>query len=140
MYRTRTRIVIAAVLLTVVAVGFVSAIGIVAQDATPIPPLATGSPAASPGNLRGPVVDLVDIAFDPRGFALSANTPTVVTLVNRGAAVHTFDIDELGVHSGAIQPGQSTTVTIAAAAGTYTYSCAIPGHRQAGMVGTLTVK
>lgn len=59
----------------------------------------------------------------------------VVTLVNQGAVVHNFTIDELDVHSGDMQPGQSTTVTIDAPAGTYTYFA----HRAAGMVGTLSV-
>jgi nitrite reductase (NO-forming) len=36
--------------------------------------------------------------------------------------------------------GQTTNVTIDAPAGTYTFYCSIPGHRQAGMEGTLTVK
>ena len=63
-----------------------------------------------------------------------------VTLENTGASVHNFNIDELNIHSGDIQPGQSTTVTINAAAGSYQYYCSIPGHKEAGMVGTLTVK
>src|SRR5262245_60622673 len=99
MYRTRTRMLIAAGLFTAIAVGFFSAIGILAQDATPTPPLATSSPVAPLGNPSGPVVDLLDIAFKPKDISIPANTPTEVTLVNRGAAVHTFDIDELGVHS-----------------------------------------
>jgi plastocyanin len=154
MHRTRTRMLIAAGLMTAVAIGFFSAIGIVAQDATPTPApgratvgsgtpspsLASGGPEASPENPSGPVIDLVDIAFNPKGFSIRANTPTVITLVNQGVAVHTFDIDELNVHSGDLQPGQSTTVTIDAPPGTYAYFCAIPGHREAGMVGTLTVK
>jgi nitrite reductase (NO-forming) len=86
-----------------------------------------------------PVIALVDIAFQPKAFTLPADRPTAIMLVNRGAVVHNFTIDELDVHSGAIQPGQSTTVTIDAPAGTYTYYCAVPGHRQAGMVGTLSV-
>jgi nitrite reductase (NO-forming) len=152
MHRTRIRLLIAAGLMTVIAVGFFSAIGIFAQDATPAPAparttantrtpshsLAASGPTASPGNPSGPVIDLVDVAFHPKGFSLPANTPTVVTLVNRGAVVHNFTIDELNVRSGDLQPGQSTTVTVDAPAGVYTYYCAIPGHRAAGMVGTLT--
>lgn len=152
MQRTHIRLLIAAALITVVAVGFFSAIGIFAQNATPTPvpgqttastgtrPAASASgPAASPGTSHGPVIVLVDIAFQPKAVAIPANTPTVITLINRGAVVHNFTIDALNVHSGALQSGQSTTVTIDAPAGTYAFYCAIPGHRQAGMVGTLTV-
>ncbi len=33
----------------------------------------------------------------------------------------------------------SKSITMDLTAGTYTYYCSVPGHRQAGMVGTLTV-
>ncbi len=32
------------------------------------------------------------------------------------------------------------TLVLNLPAGNYTYYCSVPGHRQAGMVGTLTVK
>jgi uncharacterized cupredoxin-like copper-binding protein len=141
MHRARIRILIAAGVMTVIAVGFFSAIGIFAQDATPVSGGMTAS-AGTPGHAlasSGLVVDLVDVAFDPRGFSIPANTPTVVTLVNKGDAVHNFTIDGLNIHSGDIQPGQSTTIAITAPAGAYAFYCSIPGHRAAGMVGTLTV-
>jgi uncharacterized cupredoxin-like copper-binding protein len=34
----------------------------------------------------------------------------------------------------------SASVTVNLKAGTYTFFCQVPGHRQAGMLGTLTVK
>jgi uncharacterized cupredoxin-like copper-binding protein len=36
--------------------------------------------------------------------------------------------------------GSDRQVTFNAPPGTYTFYCAIPGHRQAGMVGTITVE
>lgn len=135
--RARGRILIAAGALTVLAVAFFSAIGIFVQDA-PSGSLAA-APMATPGDPSGPTIVLVDIAFDPKSLTIPANTPTVLTLVNRGTAVHNFTIDALGVRSGDLQPGESTTVTINALAGAYAYFCSIPGHRAAGMTGTLTV-
>ncbi|MFZ0091333.1 MAG: plastocyanin/azurin family copper-binding protein [Solirubrobacteraceae bacterium] len=35
--------------------------------------------------------------------------------------------------------GGTKSITMTLKAGTYTYYCSVPGHRQAGMVGTLTV-
>jgi glucose/arabinose dehydrogenase/plastocyanin len=85
-------------------------------------------------------VTLVDIAFQPAELTIPANTDVTINLTNQGALPHSFDIDELGVNSGDIAAGQSGTVTINAAPGTYEYYCAVPGHKEAGMVGTLTVQ
>jgi uncharacterized cupredoxin-like copper-binding protein len=39
-----------------------------------------------------------------------------------------------------VAPGKSTTVTAKLKKGKYTFYCPVPGHRQLGMKGTLTVK
>jgi uncharacterized cupredoxin-like copper-binding protein len=39
-----------------------------------------------------------------------------------------------------VNPGKTTAVTATLKAGKYTYFCPVPGHKQAGMRGTLTVK
>jgi uncharacterized cupredoxin-like copper-binding protein len=39
-----------------------------------------------------------------------------------------------------VNPGKTTNVTATLKAGKYTYYCPVPGHRQLGMKGTLTVK
>ena len=111
------------------------------------------SPAASPtacpptddttgGAMAGTevTVQLVDIAFNPNEFTIPANTDVRVVLPNNGAAPHTFTIDELGIDSGEVPGGGTGEVTINAPAGTYEYYCRVPGHRPAGMVGTLTVQ
>ena len=41
--------------------------------------------------------------------------------------------------SEALPPGETTNVTVNAPAGTYQFYCNLPGHRAAGMFGTLTV-
>jgi plastocyanin/mono/diheme cytochrome c family protein len=100
--------------------------------ATPTPTTGTTPP--------GPSVALHDIFFDPKEITIQANTAVKITLTNDGAGPHTFDIDALNVHSGEIAPGATATVTVNAAPGQYQYYCAIPGHKEAGMVGTLTVQ
>jgi uncharacterized cupredoxin-like copper-binding protein len=42
--------------------------------------------------------------------------------------------------SDTIQDGGTATLTVDLPAGTYEYYCDVPGHRQAGMIGTLTVE
>jgi plastocyanin len=85
-------------------------------------------------------VDMVDINFDPKEITISANTDVMIKLANKGVTTHNFNIDALGIKSGDVASGAETTVTINAAPGTYDYYCAIPGHKEAGMVGKLIVK
>jgi nitrite reductase (NO-forming) len=116
-----------------------------AQDSTPSADGTPGaspeaSPAASPVAGAGPTVATVDIAFEPKEFTIAADTDVVVAIENKGALQHDFVIDELGVKSELLDGGASTTVTINAPAGTYEFYCSVPGHKQAGMVGSLTVE
>jgi glucose/arabinose dehydrogenase/plastocyanin len=79
-----------------------------------------------------------DIYFDPDRVDIRADSDVRIELPNRGATLHNFTIDELGV-SVDIEPGQTQEVTINAPVGKYRYYCNVPGHQQAGMVGTLMV-
>lgn len=64
-----------------------------------------------------------------------------VTLQNIGAAPHTFTVDEAVGDTTEVfaNGGETATGTLQLFAGTYTFYCSIPGHRQAGMFGTLVV-
>jgi plastocyanin/mono/diheme cytochrome c family protein len=84
-------------------------------------------------------VTMHDIFFDPAELSIPADTDVVIKLENQGASVHDFSIDELNI-AVTLNPGESGEVTINAPAGTYEYYCSIPGHKAAGMVGTLTVE
>ena len=103
----------------------------------PAPTSVPADPAASP-TPGGTTLDLVDFAFQPSTLTIPANTATVVPLVNKGAAPHNFSIDALKI-SQDVNTGQTAQVTINAPAGTYQFYCNKPGHRELGMVGTLTV-
>jgi plastocyanin len=65
-----------------------------------------------------------------------------VTLTNDGSIEHAWEIedheDDLRLH--VTKKGDTDDGTITLEPGTYTYYCNIPGHRDAGMEGTLTVK
>jgi len=109
-----------------------------AETTAPDSSAAVESPAASAA-AEGDTVTLVDIAFQPRKLTIAADTATNISLPNTGAAVHTFVIDELDINVE-VAPGETGSVTIDAPAGKYVYYCDVPGHREAGMEGTLTVK
>ncbi len=101
------------------------------------------APAAQPTQAAGVptsvTIEGVDIAFQPKAFTIPANTPVQVTFKNTGALPHDFSINQLNIHE-TLAPGKSVTFTIKAPAGTYQYYCNEPGHKAAGMVGTMTVK
>jgi plastocyanin len=96
-----------------------------------------GTPAVA--STAGASVESYDIYFDPKELTIPAGTDVTVTLPNEGVTLHNFSIDALGI-SVDIGPGETKTVTINAPAGSYEYYCNVPGHREAGMVGTLTVQ
>jgi glucose/arabinose dehydrogenase/plastocyanin len=99
------------------------------------------TPAASAGGNAASeaTVTMVDIAFQPSELTIPADTDVTVSLPNTGASLHNFSIDELGI-SVDVSPGDTGSATINAPAGTFEYYCNVPGHREAGMVGTLTVQ
>jgi plastocyanin/mono/diheme cytochrome c family protein len=105
------------------------------EEATPAPAASGGEAPAA----ESPVITMHDIYFDPAEFTLPANTPVKVSLPNEGAAVHDFSIDALGI-SVTVNPGETGEVEINAPAGEYEFYCNIPGHKEAGMVGKLTVQ
>ena len=88
----------------------------------------------------GLTVEAIDISFNPKELTIPANTDVQVTITNAGVLQHDFVIDELGVATATLDGGQTEVVTINAVAGEYQYYCSIPGHKNAGMVGTLIVE
>jgi uncharacterized cupredoxin-like copper-binding protein len=71
----------------------------------------------------------------------SAAKPGTVTFVfkNAGHVLHDFRIN--GKQTALIQPGKTAKLVVAfKKKGTYTYLCTVPGHAQAGMKGTFTVR
>ena len=93
----------------------------------------------APAELTEQVVTSFDIYFEPKEVAIPADTDVPFSLPNDGATLHNFSIDELDI-SVDIPPGDTGEAVINAPTGTYEYYCNVPGHKQAGMVGTLVVE
>lgn len=92
----------------------------------------------------------VDVEADPSGnLAFTSDTATAkagkatINFTNESPVPHDVKIEaENGEEIGGtevISEG-SDSAEVELEPGTYTYYCSIPGHRQAGMEGTLTVK
>jgi uncharacterized cupredoxin-like copper-binding protein len=81
--------------------------------------------------------------FNPRKLTAKAGTVTLVmsnpktTGKQHGIAVEGNGIDKNGPIVGA---GSTSKVTVNLKPGKYTFYCPVPGHRQGGMQGTLTVQ
>jgi uncharacterized cupredoxin-like copper-binding protein len=87
----------------------------------------------------GLTVVATEYEFEPADVTIPADTPTEVTVDNQGIIEHDWTVDELEVLIHA-DPGESATDSVTAAAGTYDIYCSIPGHRELGMEGVLTVE
>lgn len=108
---------------------------------------------AAPAAAAGAALKMEDIKFDKTALSGEAGKALEISLQNSGAILHDFTIDKI---DGTADPksadakfavqvkvdaGKSGKVTITPAkAGTYEFYCSQPGHKEAGMKGTLTVK
>lgn len=84
-------------------------------------------------------ITATDTAFDTN--AITVKPGDTITLTNDGSLEHDLMIDELGIGTDLLGNGETMTITVPedAAPGEYELYCSVPGHRQSGMVGTLTV-
>jgi plastocyanin len=104
----------------------------------------TGSDTTSSGSAQ-----VVKLMADPGG-ALKFTTTTLhakagvvtIELTNPASVPHSVAVEGNGVDKDAPSPagqGASTQVTVTLKQGTYTFYCPVPGHKAAGMKGTLIV-
>lgn len=85
-------------------------------------------------------VEAKDTKFGPTALAARAGETLGIVLINRDSFPHSFDIDALNIH---VQlPANSTSVAAIApiTAGSLEFYCGVPGHKEAGMVGTIGVE
>jgi plastocyanin len=106
---------------------------------------ATSSAAAAggaSGNLAIAANPSGQLAYDKKTLSAKAGKVTI-TMTNMSPVGHNITIQQgtSGSVLGATPTfnGGTKSVTVNLTAGTYTFFCSVPGHRAAGMVGTLTV-
>ena len=100
---------------------------------------APASAKAAGGNLT---LDETEFKITPAKPTVTSTGTITVTARNTGKITHALAVQTPSgvVHTGAIAAGATATLKVdLAKAGSYTFYCPIPGHRQAGMVGTLIV-
>ncbi len=97
---------------------------------------AAGTQTAAAGDTV--TMEAGNFYFKPKDVKIPAHTPVTFKITNVAEIPHNFSIDVLAI-SAALDPGKTTDVIVNAPAGTYQFYCNLPGHRAAGMEGTLTV-
>ncbi len=101
--------------------------------------------AKAPSGAGGTVklaADATDLAYDTTDLSSKPGKVTI-DFTNPSALEHDVAIEQNGkqlADSELIANGATTTASAELAPGTYTFYCTVPGHREAGMEGTLTVK
>ncbi len=106
---------------------------------------STPAPASSPASAAKSSLKLAtnaegQLSYDTKQLSAKAGTVTIA-LANSSPVEHNVTIAEGTKVLGATPTftGGSKSVTLKLKPGKYTFYCSVPGHRQAGMEGTLTV-
>ncbi len=98
-----------------------------------VPPAATSDPGSS-GSLA---VSGHEFMFDPATLTIAAGG--TIEFTNNGTIEHNLTITDDPSLEATAAAGASASFTVDLEPGTYPFTCTIPGHEQAGMIGTLTV-
>ena len=125
--------------------------------------LAACSGAESAGEVQSLTLEAQDLAFSPANLEITAGQPVRLTLQNNGALEHDFSVmefpmegeaaeadgsgheaghggeDEPDLHVSALGGASATLDFTPTKAGKYEFWCTVPGHKEAGMTGSLVV-
>jgi plastocyanin len=118
------------------------------SNTTGQPSATTGTPAPASSPAPGKAGSSLTLAADPAG-ALAYNTKQLsakagavtITMTNMSPLEHNVTVAEGSKVLGATPTfkGGSMKLTLQLKPGRYVFYCSVPGHRQAGMEGTLNV-
>jgi uncharacterized cupredoxin-like copper-binding protein len=123
-------------LLLVVALALTACGGGAGDDVTEGP---TGQDTPADSGADAITVVAREFSFDPDALTIPADTSSAIVLENQGVIEHDFVVDEGDVRIHA-DPGQTVEGQVEVAAGSYPFYCSVPGHRDSGMEGALTVE
>lgn len=100
-----------------------------------------GEGASGPGGTIPLAADVSDLAYDKPSISSKPGKVTI-DFTNPSALEHDVAIEGDGeeIAGSELIAESETSVSTELAAGTYTFFCTVPGHREAGMEGSLTVK
>ena len=106
------------------------------QEGTP----ASGEAMTTESKVTEVMVENKGLTFTPNEIKVKMGDKVKLTF-KVTAGTHDFVIDELGVKTKVMGTGESETVEfVADKKGSYEFYCSVPGHKAAGMKGTLIVE
>lgn len=113
------------------------------EGATPVEEEAAAEeePAATGGSGEAITLEAID-PYDWSMYEFEATPGQDITVINTGFLPHNFNVDEWGIATEDLNNGEEETVTVpddAEAGAEVVFYCSVPGHREAGMEGTITV-
>jgi manganese oxidase len=134
LWRSLPGILIAMGIAVLAGVAILARVEATKHKASPAAAVRTGASTVS--------LSLKEFALDPATLQVSAGSPVTVQVTNAGSAQHALSIDAGGktYTTSMIDPGSTATLRLPALqAGTYQMWCPVPGHKEAGMQGSLVV-
>jgi len=112
---------------------------VISPPTTPPPGLGAESEAVFKIMVKGD-----EFSFSPASFKVSRGVKVELTFENIGNVPHNFFVDELGLKTKTIGGGGTDTLSFTAPSVAskvnYVSYCAVPGHKEAGMKGTITIE
>lgn len=115
-----------------------------APGAAEHPGAADPPPAAATPESDGPrlvIIESTEFGFEPSTIDVTEGEEIIIRLVNTGAVEHNVDIEPLGLLLTAA-PGETVEETLVVPGGRSVadFSCSLPGHAEAGMVGRVSIE
>ncbi len=96
-----------------------------------------GETAVSANNIN---LSAQKMRFGQEEIRLKVGETVTFTLDNNDYYAHSFDTDDFDVHAAMPANSQVTATFTATEPGTFDFYCGVPGHMEAGMVGTIIVE
>ena len=92
------------------------------------------------GGESGVTVTMNEYSFEPERITVRRESMVTLILVNDGSLQHSFDVPQLDISSGVVEPGETKTIEFQVGhRGRYKMISSVPGDEEAGMVGQFIV-
>jgi len=94
------------------------------------------------GGVKTFTVFATEFVFSPRNIQVNAGEMVRIEFVNAGNTLHTFTVNEIGLDTGLLNPGESKILEFTAPNRpgiTLSSYCRVPGHREQGMLGRIII-